>query len=53
MKIKEVRDEFGIIRLVDEEKRKIYDYSNRKKIVTWTRFALLVFVSGEGNDCGD
>ena len=35
MKIKEVRDEFGIIRLVDEEKRKIYDYSNRKKIVTW------------------
>ena len=35
MKTKEVRDEFGIIRLVDEEKRKIYDYCNFRKIVTW------------------
>ena len=35
MKTKEVRDEFGIIRLVDEEKRKIYDYCNCRKIVTW------------------
>lgn len=35
MKIKEVRDEFGVLQVVDEEKRKIYDYCNRRKIVTW------------------
>ena len=35
MKVKEVRDEFGVLQVVDEERRKIYDYCNRKKIVTW------------------
>lgn len=35
MKMKKVRDEFGVLQVVDQEKRKIYDYCNRKKIVTW------------------
>lgn len=33
--MKKVRDEFGVLQVVDQEKRKIYDYCNRKKIVTW------------------
>lgn len=45
MKIKEVRDEFGVLQVVDEEKRKIYDYCNCRKIITWS--SPIISISGE------